>query len=254
MSNGHPAFNLDTYKEMLRAALAAGYIFEPFEVVSGQSKETSCLLRHDIDVDLGAALRMAQIEHELGIKSTYFLMTRSPVYNLMSRSGNSFAREIIKLGHHIGLHYDQGYYPGEHMPEASWITWESELLERLLNVEVKVVSFHQPSPTVLEGKVDTGSRLNTYTHPRKSGFHYISDSNRVWAKEHPTTVFEQKLYPKLQLLIHPMWWVYGQYDTTEGVWDHAILQNISYMQDQVFNTERAYGPLRVFSSKIKDQS
>jgi hypothetical protein len=246
-SLSYTKFNLDSYRHMLLTALESGYVFKSFDTMNEQGDDRVCLLRHDIDVDMGAALKMAQLESDLGIRSTYFLMNRSPVYNLMSRANQRYAQEIMKLGHFIGLHYDQGFLPGEHMAESKWIDWEVEHLERLLDVNIPVISFHQPSSIVLEGKVDTGKRYNTYTHPKTAGFHYISDSNRVWAKEHPAQVFKNVLYPKLQLLIHPLWWVYGQHDTTEKVWDHAILENLGYMQEQLTTTERAFGGQRKFS-------
>ena len=45
------------------------------------------ILRHDVDLSLDAALRMAELEAEAGAAATYFLMTRSEFYNLDSPSG-----------------------------------------------------------------------------------------------------------------------------------------------------------------------
>ena len=44
-----------------------------------------------------------------GIQSTYFIMLRSPVYNLFSRENSEYLKKIIGFGHHIGLHYDDAY-------------------------------------------------------------------------------------------------------------------------------------------------
>jgi len=52
------------------------------------------LLRHDVDVDVGAALEMAKVEKSLGVSSTYFLMLRPPVYNLMSRHNHQAVKKI----------------------------------------------------------------------------------------------------------------------------------------------------------------
>ncbi|MCB1562206.1 MAG: hypothetical protein R3D66_01225 [Alphaproteobacteria bacterium] len=243
----HPDFNLTAYDSLLKTAQDNGYRFESFKCLHEASipdEAHICLLRHDIDVDMEAALRMAKLEHARGVRATYFFMLRSPVYNLTARANNDFARQITALGHDVGLHYDQAYHPGDQRSEAEWMAFEAAFLEGLLDVEISTISFHQPSPAVLEGRIETGRFLNTYTDPASKGFHYISDSNRQWAKESAEDAFAAKRYKRLQLLIHPLWWVYGECMTTEHVWDKAIATNIGRMQRQILDTERAYGPAR----------
>ena len=46
-------------------------------------------LRHDVDLFLAAAVRMAELEAERDVSATYFLMTRSVFYNLASHEGDS---------------------------------------------------------------------------------------------------------------------------------------------------------------------
>ena len=66
------AFDLSHYRELLDGATAGGYRFAAF----GEGPEQGDLfLRHDVDLALEAAVRMAEVEAETGAQATYFLMT-----------------------------------------------------------------------------------------------------------------------------------------------------------------------------------
>lgn len=270
---------------MLTRALESGYTFVGFDVVlkdqdSGiqslgspielsRSKKDKgrILLRHDVDVDLSAAAVMAHTEAQLGIKSTYFLMWRSPCYNLMSRAGQQYAEQILDLGHDIGLHYDQGFDSSRSKSNEfseNQINLQADWIEQLLDCQVSAISFHQPSKALLQAGMRCGKRLNTYDRSTFGCFRYISDSNRIfplWALSDKSLGVEGQLdalkccFPEdLQLLVHPMWWVYEE-ESTEKVWDMAIINNFMLAQKQFLETERAYGPQREFIIKeIKNSS
>ena len=78
------AFDLEHYRELLEAAQAGGYRFAFFD---GSPQPGDLLLRHDVDLSLDAALRMAEVEAAAGARATYFLMTGSVFYNLDSHEG-----------------------------------------------------------------------------------------------------------------------------------------------------------------------
>jgi len=70
-------------------------------------------LRHDVDVDIRAALEIARVEAEFGIPATFYILHTAPYYG--SFSGGVFRRneamihvyrEIQNLGHEIALHTD----------------------------------------------------------------------------------------------------------------------------------------------------
>ncbi len=74
-----------------------------------------CHIRHDVDGDLVSARAQAILEHELGIKSTYYILHTAPYYGLWNADRKRFERnvsaigvyqEIEKLGHEVGLHSD----------------------------------------------------------------------------------------------------------------------------------------------------
>lgn len=255
-------YNLDLYSALLANAQRAGYRFIGFDAISdGATGSGRFLLRHDVDADVGAALRMGREEARLGVRATYFVMLRSPCYNLMSRWCQRAIEELVGLGHHVGLHFDQGFDEGRTRTAtgvSATIREESEWLERLFRCYVHAVSFHQPSVVALPEGIDCGRRVNTYDRQRLSAFRYISDSNRTLslldpaADEATNGAAFARLFPNdIQLLVHPMWWVHPGGDTA-SVWDRVIRSNLGKMQEQLVATERAYGPSRQFEVRAMD--
>lgn len=227
-------FTLQGYRTLLETGLNNGYTFLPF----GESADRCCLLRHDIDASLTRALALAEIEKDLGISATYFVMLRSPVYNLFSRHNHRAVEKILSLGHFLGLHYDEGF------DSISRIDLEKETLEKMFRTQVGVVSFHQPSQGVLSNQFKVKGMLNTYDKEDMQGFHYVSDSNMDWKRETPLQIFQNKLYARLHLLIHPMWWAQEREGTCEQIWSHVIQENFAESEKQLLLTERAYGAER----------
>ncbi len=58
------------------------------------------ILRHDVDRIPANALAMAELEHRLGIKSTYYVRTVPSVLS------PKLVRRLHELGHEIGYHYE----------------------------------------------------------------------------------------------------------------------------------------------------
>jgi len=260
-------YNLSNYSALIKNAKLEGYEFITFDSkilsnnISGNINRSNglILLRHDIDADLVAAVKMASLEAKLGIKSTYFLMLRSPCYNLMSRSGQKLACQLIQYGHQIGLHYDQGHDEQlaiQYDETLDLIQKQASWIEDILSCKIKTVSFHQPSKRILKDGIFCGDLLNTYDKKLSKIFNYFSDSNRVFplwrhlncnsSQDDFQNVLSENYPLNIQLLIHPMWWVYDNLKTEE-VWNQAILSNLEQMQTQLLNNEGAYGKRRVFS-------
>lgn len=251
-------FNLDSYKHLLNAFLTEGYKFQFFSDLRN-ANSISILLRHDIDNDLSAALRMAQLEAELGINSTYFLMLRSPLYNVFGRENRLRVEKIIDLGHEIGLHYDQGFdekrgFSIDRTQKA--LHFEAAILSQELGIKISAVSFHQPGQTVLEAKLTTDPLVNTYDKVTLSDFMYFSDSNRIFPFEKYLSSCGRSLRTdtpsKIQLLTHPMWWVYDE-ENTARVWNRVFDANFRTAQQQCMETERAFGHERVIEFRAKHE-
>lgn len=242
-----PAFSPQGYSAILKHARAEGFSFITFsekEKVKGSNKKW-CLMRHDVDTSLKCALEMGEIEAEQGLRATYFLMLRSPAYNLFSRYAFNVINRLKELGHEIALHFDAAHPAAIDRNINDAVLEDVRTLSLLSNVEVKTVSFHQPSSDILKGDLKIESLINTYNKPQMEGWYYCSDSNRVWKEHNAISVFEKDRYSKVQILIHPIWWMYSD-QLIEDAWDQAIVDNFRIMQQQFLDTEGAYGPERRF--------
>lgn len=253
------SFSRHTYAAVLDALVQAGYRFSTFsEVAAGQlESETGrrCLLRHDIDVSMDYAVDMARVERELGVRSTYFLMLRSPMYNLMSRHGSAAMEQLTDLGHEIALHFDAGCPRRRGMTIEEDISFELDVLSGLLGQRVKAFSFHQPSEEAIRMRLAIPGVINTYHPQQLIGYKYISDSNRVWREMDPFEFAERK-FERVHVLIHPIWWMCEDPHTFD-CWDRAIERNFESMQRQMLETERAYGPsreVRIVRTSSKSES
>lgn len=176
------AFELEHYRELLAAARAGGYRFAFFD---REPREGELLLRHDVDLSLDAALRMAEVEAEAGASATYFLMTRSEFYNLAAPSGEEAVARLRSLGHRVGLH-------------AVWPHVDRD--ERL----DPVLAWHNPEPTYMREPVD--GLVNAMAAPWADV--YRSDSNQRWREGCPHAELRAGAFERLQLLVHPEIWVY----------------------------------------------
>ena len=75
-------FTYGAYKDMLIKLREQGYVFSDYS--SWKEIKKAVILRHDVDFDIPAAVRMAEIEHSMGISSTYFFLLSSDFYNIHS--------------------------------------------------------------------------------------------------------------------------------------------------------------------------
>lgn len=197
------SFTLKHYREILEAALEAGYVFRGFHQASLSEKQV-IYLRHDLDVCLEEALNMATLEAELGIQATYFVLVNSAVYNLLSKNSLELLNRLASEGHWIGLHIDPIMFPTDDVDKMEgYISQLIEFYRRVIPL-VPVVSFHRPSPNLLRHDFETFA--STYSLRFFEKLKYISDSRGVWREGCPCKALRERWYPSLQLLVHPIWW------------------------------------------------
>jgi hypothetical protein len=178
-------FDLGHYGELLAAAQAGGYRFAHFHDAPA---EGSVLLRHDVDLSLDAALRMAELEHGAGATATYFLMTESVFYNLDSTEGVAAIARLHELGHRVALH---AVYPNAPRDDRF----------------DPVVAWHNPDPGYMHAPLPDG-RINVMQEPWFDPATYRSDSNQHWRSGCPHGDLRGSAFPWLQLLTHPEIWAY----------------------------------------------
>lgn len=233
-------FSIAGYQSLLDRLASRGYRTIRFSDLQTAVPSPACLLRHDVDASTGFAVRLAEIEAERNVRSTYFLMIRSTLYNLFNRQSFDDVRRILQLGHEVGLHFDASH-PDAKRAESleQQITREMAVLSTAIGRPVTAFSFHQPGSDVLTKQIVVPGAVNAYA--LGDTFHYASDSNRNWRGQDVLKLIEDG--SSLQLLLHPMWWVCDAPDVWD-CWDAALIGNFSRQQEWLRATEAAYGPKR----------
>ena len=161
------------------------------------------ILRHDMDISLLAALKMAKIERDLGVKSTYFVLFSSRFYNVLEGNNVSILRQISKLGHEIGLHYHPAQYQLYNQNPKKTLKIEARLLEHLLGRKVYSIARHgmwdrDPFATTKE-------YINA-NHPHFRRDLFVHDSCRAWTPIQGLFKLLNDPPGRVQLLTHPENW------------------------------------------------
>ncbi len=190
-------FDLEHYRELLQAAKAGGYRWASFDA---EPREGDLFLRHDVDLSLDAALRLAELEAVEGAAATYFLLTESVFYNLASSEGSAAIERLRELGHRVGLH----------------AVWPNARLDGRFD---PVVAWHNPDPEYMSAPVE--GAVNVMQAPWFAPETYRSDSNQQWRHGCPHEELAAGAFPWLQLLTHPEIWAYPGETMAETM--HAML-------------------------------
>jgi hypothetical protein len=238
-------FTLSNYKYLLELALK-NYTFLSF--TNAIKARVKCIiLRHDLEFSIPIALKMARIENELGIKATYLIQMHSEFYNVLEKNNFTQIKEIQKLGHDIGLHFDSHF----------WQIDSEENLERKLQIDKEVFnlyfgfypqifSFHNTNKTLLSyNKEIYAGMMNVYSKRLRDEFAYCTDSTGHWRYEVLEHKLKEAVDERLQILIH------------DGMWQKEILpprrRVFKVIDDQARSLKRGYdNTLREFGAKNID--
>jgi len=180
-----------------------------FKVEWNDIKKKNILLRHDIDFSLESAKLLAKKENELKIKSTYFFMLSSNLYNLFSDYSQNTIYEIKKLGHKISLHFNPSIYKKIN----AGARMEINTFQDLFKTQLDIISVHRPRNFLKKNNQMLGGCNHTYQDKYFKKIKYISDSGgKDVTNEVDKLIIDDK---PLQLLIHPLWWTSEEKNVTK---------------------------------------
>jgi len=128
-------FTLKTYKDLLQSIITSNYSIQTFEKYLISPEKKVVILRHDVDKKPKNALRVAYIEHEIGVKASYNFRIVKESFD------ESIINKITNLGHEIGYHYeDLCIAKGNH---ETAITLFEQNLKRLRSLyPIKTICMH----------------------------------------------------------------------------------------------------------------
>jgi hypothetical protein len=200
-------FDYDTYRRLLELLRRTNVnvTFEDFPLCDNSIRYF--ILRHDVDFSPEAALRMAELEANMGIRASYFVLLSTPYYNLLSEQYLDFPRRLLDMGHEVGLHYDVRIYRAfGRYSLLETLEAHSCLLTKLSGKRVKSIAMHNPSVSGEDPFRNIKEFINAYDDQYTKHIMYLSDSCGAWRDE-AVSVFESCHIPhRLQLLIHPLFW------------------------------------------------
>lgn len=173
---------IKAYKSLLQAFVDADFRFQKFEdYLSNPLEGKVVILRHDVDELADNALKMAKLEHDLGIVSTYF-------FRIVKQSDKpDVIREIVSLGHAIGYHYeDLSLAEGDF--EKAIESFEKNLSYFRQYYPVKVVCMHGSSSSKYDNRLlwekydlsDYGLIGEPYLSLNFDEIFYMTDTGYAW--------------------------------------------------------------------------
>lgn len=176
-------FTLEQYARLCRAIKGSKYqVLTMRELLECSSQEGHLLImRHDVDEDARNALDMARVEHDLGIRATYYFRVRKRVFV------PAIIDEIALYGHEIGYHYETlDKTRGKTRRALSLFAAELAMLRE--RYEIKTACMHGNPLTKYDNKkIWENCELGhfdligePYLSLDYNQFLYLSDSGRTW--------------------------------------------------------------------------
>lgn len=93
-------FTVNKYIQLLTTIQQAGYSCSTFETFLRQPSPSTVILRHDVDSMPANSLAFAEIQHELGLRGTYYFRAVPASWD------ERIIQKIADMGHEIGYHYE----------------------------------------------------------------------------------------------------------------------------------------------------
>ncbi len=175
-------FTLLVYRNCIQVLLHRGYTFETLSsTVLSVAAGPLAVLRHDVDRRPARALAMAELEHQLGVSSTYFFRTKPCSFH------PGIMKRILDMGHEIGYHYEDLSDAGGDTDRA-WVSFKQNLKQFDQFGGVQSIAMHGRPLSKWDNRdiwdahdyKDAGVMLEAYADVNWKDFRYFTDVGRCW--------------------------------------------------------------------------
>ena len=245
-------YSIQSYQKIIGAFLKQGYIFIPLGEEIPEDSNRTIIFRHDIDYSMQHAIRIAEVNHAMGVRACFCLQIRNVLYNLLEEQNQRAVRRILELDHKIGLHFSLPQNLGNSSEEnladkvEAMILNDMRILGVLLDIDVHpAMSWHNPSVLGEDSSHLVSRPVSGVTNAyalMKEGVTYFSDSNHRFSVEEWLARAESSPN-RLHLLFHPFQWVYNSARMEEvlfGIWkDHIRTMEREFLTNHLY---RAHFP------------
>ena len=225
-------FNITKYEALIKKLVSAG--LKPTTNWNEKLNSNSLLLRHDIDFSIEFAHKLALVEFQLKIYSTFFFMLTSNMYNLLSVHNQKLVKSIADMGHKISIHFDPTVYEN-----LDYFLYEKNVFENTFNQKIDIVSIHQPRLFLNNNNITLSGTPQTYHDIFFKKMKYISDSSGRDVSPQIDKYLEEPREIGLHLLTHPIWWMGIGSNPTEtcNAWR---TQNLDFITSEIRKNCTAY--------------
>ena len=205
-------FTYKHFRDAINLAKSLGFgFYSMHDFLKEEPKNKFIVMRHDVDLSLKHALAMAKAEKSLGIKSTYFIRTDG-IFNPFNGKNLNMLKEIAKLGHEIGYHYEIGSSISNFKKD---FLRQKRKFEDILKQKIHGAALHR---TKNFNAKSSANKLNfveaflpeldleydAYSDIFLKEMKYISDSGYRWREECMCNHIKKE--NRLCILTHPIWW------------------------------------------------
>lgn len=205
-------FTYNHFKETVDLAKNLGFgFYSMHDFLKKRPKNKFIIMRHDVDLSLKHALVMAKTEKSLGINSTYFIRTKG-IFNPFNGKNLKTLKEIAKLGHEIGCHYELGSSISNFKKD---FLRQKKKFESVLQQKVFGAALHSAKKFNAKSSAnkmnfiepflsDLDLEYDAYSDIFMRGMKYISDSGYRWREGCMCNHIKKE--KRLCILTHPIWW------------------------------------------------
>jgi hypothetical protein len=200
-------FTLDHYRDILEALKKRRLMLFRDVDTSSVKIDPIVIIRHDVDFSVEAAFEMAQLEHQLGVYSTYFIRIDARYYNPFELTNLQKLQQILKLGHDIGLHYSTAHAELQDVSLHESVGRQLRALRELLGHNIIAGAPHEHSRSGVDIKDLLGHTpltVDAYEPRFVKEMKYISDSSGRWRDGCACEWLD--VTSDLCILVHPFWW------------------------------------------------
>jgi hypothetical protein len=181
-------------------------------------KDKNVELRHDVDISMKSAFRMAEFEKSLGVKSIYYLRFDCDYYNLLTHD-NSKIVDYLLNNHEIGCHVDCSYFETE------------DDLYNYLYFYNKIIPFKKFTFHINTEKTAKFGNVKYFENKSILFNEYISDSKNIFNQ---VKIEQLKKVDDCTLVIHPEWWDSEDFSfKTDGIQSTIYSLRIDEIKKQV---------------------
>jgi hypothetical protein len=210
--NYNPSYS--EYRKILKTIKKSRKLMDYKEALSA---DEFIILRHDVEFSLERAIKIAEIECEMGVESSYFIQLTNNAYNALSIKNRKLISEMNNMGHKIGLHYHLGGIV-DPLKTRDGIRDQIRIMSEICGITVDRFSIHRPVREVYYNAIPIDGIINAYSEKfftlldesmpadeQELEVKYIADSRHRWNYGYPDEETIKK-YKKIQLLIHADNW------------------------------------------------